>query len=251
MENWLERTQLLLGEERLGRLRNSRVLVIGLGGVGAYAAENLCRAGIGTLTIADGDTIHSSNKNRQILALDSTMGRRKASVAGERLLDINPGLKLTVIDEYLRDERLQELVSQPWDYVVDAIDTLSPKTFLIVDAMKAGHRLVSSMGSGGKTDPSLIQVADISQSHSCRLAYMVRKRLHRQGITTGFKVVFSPEPVPDEAIIQITGEANKLTTVGTISYMPAIFGCVLASVVIRDLAEPGKQEQKNTCDTIS
>lgn len=236
MNEWLERTRLLLGSQPLERLRNSRVLLIGLGGVGAYAAENLCRAGIGSLTIADGDVIHTTNKNRQLIALDSTMGRRKAAVVGERLLDINPGLELTVIDEYLRDEPLQQLVAQPWDYVVDAIDTLSPKTFLIVDAVKAGHRLVSSMGSGGKLDPAQVQVADISRSHSCRLAYMVRKRLHRQGITQGFKVVFSPEPVPDDAIIQVTGEANKLTTVGTISYMPAIFGCVLASVVIRDLA---------------
>lgn len=237
MENWLERTSLLLGEERLNKLKSSHVLIVGLGGVGAYAAENLCRSGIGRMTIVDGDVIHPSNKNRQLIALDSTMHQRKAEVVGRRLRDINPALQLTVLDEYLRDERLHDVVVAPYDYVVDAIDTLSPKTFLIVDALKAGHRLVSSMGSGGKLDPSLIKVADISQSHSCRLAYMVRKRLHRQGITTGFKVVFSPEPVPDEAVVHITGEANKLTTVGTISYIPPIFGAVLASVVIRDLID--------------
>lgn len=235
MENWLERTSLLLGEERLNILKGSHVLVVGLGGVGAYAAENLCRAGIGQLTIADGDVIHPSNKNRQLIALESTMHQRKAQVVGDRLRDINPDLQLTILDEYLRDERLNEVVAGPYDYVVDAIDTLSPKTFLIVNALRRGHRLVSSMGSGGKLDPSLIRVADISESHSCRLAYMVRKRLHRQGITTGFSVVFSPEPVPDEAIVHVAGEANKLTTVGTISYMPPIFGAVLASVVIRHL----------------
>ncbi|HAQ65893.1 MAG TPA: tRNA threonylcarbamoyladenosine dehydratase [Bacteroidales bacterium] len=235
MENWFERTQLLIGARRLEKLNNSHVLVVGLGGVGAYSAECLCRAGIGQMTIVDGDIIHASNKNRQLIALDSTMGGRKAEIVGQRLLDINPKLKLTILDEYLCDDRLSEIVSLPYDYVVDAIDTLSPKVFLIIEALKAQHRLVSSMGSGGKLDPSLVRVGDISQSYSCRLAYMVRKRLHRQGVKTGFTVVFSPEPVPGDAIIQVNGEANKLTTVGTISYMPPIFGCMLASVVIRDL----------------
>lgn len=248
MENWYERTQQLLGARSIEKLKKSHVLIIGLGGVGAYSAECLCRAGIGQLTIVDGDVVHASNKNRQLIALDSTMGKRKAEVVGQRLLDINPDLKLTVLDEYLRDERLNEIISKPFDYVVDAIDTLSPKVFLIIGALKAQHRLVSSMGSGGKLDPSQVQIGDISQSHSCRLAYMVRKRLHRQGVKNGFTVVFSPEPVPDEAIIHVSGEANKLTTVGTISYMPPIFGCMMASVVISDLINTSDYDLKQLPD---
>ncbi len=238
MGNWLERTELLLGKQSLERLKNSHVLIVGLGGVGAFAAEAICRSGVGRLTIADGDVIQPSNINRQLIALNSTIGMRKAEVVGNRLLDINPSLQLRVIDEYLRDERLKELVAEPYDYVVDAIDTLSPKVFLIMDAVRSGHRIVSSMGAGGKMDPSKIQVADISKSHSCRLAYMVRKRLHRQGIRRGVNVVFSPEEVDREAILHTPGETNKLTTVGTISYMPALFGLIVASVVIRQLIEP-------------
>ncbi|HML86750.1 MAG TPA: tRNA threonylcarbamoyladenosine dehydratase [Bacteroidales bacterium] len=238
MGNWLERTELLLGEQGLERLRDRHVLIVGLGGVGAFAAEAICRSGVGRLTIADGDVIQPSNINRQLIALHSTVGMRKAEVVGKRLMDINPSLQLRVIDEYLRDERLKELVAEPYDFVVDAIDTLSPKVFLIMDAVRSGHRIVSSMGAGGKMDPSKIQVADISKSHSCRLAYMVRKRLHRQGIRSGINVVFSPEEVDRESILYTPGETNKLTTVGTISYMPALFGLTVASVVIRQLIEP-------------
>ena len=238
MGNWLERTELLLGEQGLERLRDRHVLIVGLGGVGAFAAEAICRSGVGRLTIADGDVIQPSNINRQLIALHSTVGMRKAEVVGKRLMDINPSLQLRVIDEYLRDERLKELVAEPYDFVVDAIDTLSPKVFLIMDAVRSGHRIVSSMGAGGKMDPSKIQVADISKSHSCRLAYMVRKRLHRQGIRSGINVVFSPEEVDRESIFHTPGETNKLTTVGTISYMPALFGLTVASVVIRQLIEP-------------
>lgn len=238
MGNWLERTELLLGEQGLERLRDRHVLIVGLGGVGAFAAEAICRSGVGRLTIADGDVIQPSNINRQLIALHSTVGMRKAEVVRKRLMDINPSLQLRVIDEYLRDERLKELVAEPYDFVVDAIDTLSPKVFLIMDAVRSGHRIVSSMGAGGKMDPSKIQVADISKSHSCRLAYMVRKRLHRQGIRRGINVVFSPEEVDRESILHTPGETNKLTTVGTISYMPALFGLTVASVVIRQLIEP-------------
>lgn len=238
MGNWLERTELLLGEQGLERLRDRHVLIVGLGGVGAFAAEAICRSGVGRLTIADGDVIQPSNINRQLIALHSTVGMRKAEVVRKRLMDINPSLQLRVIDEYLRDERLKELVAEPYDFVVDAIDTLSPKVFLIMDAVRSGHRIVSSMGAGGKMDPSKIQVADISKSHSCRLAYMVRKRLHRQGIRSGINVVFSPEEVDRESILHTPGETNKLTTVGTISYMPALFGLTVASVVIRQLIEP-------------
>jgi tRNA A37 threonylcarbamoyladenosine dehydratase len=233
--DWLERTQLLLGAQNIEKLKKSHVLVVGLGGVGAYAAEQLCRAGIGELTIVDGDKIQLSNLNRQLPALTSTIGKPKAETMGKRLLDINPNLKLHIVQEYIRDERMKEILSHRYDYVVDAIDTLSPKIFLIFDSLKNGHRLVSSMGSGGKLDPSKVQMADISQSHICPLARILRKRLHRLGVNEGFKVVFSTEEVPEAATIPCEGEPNKKTTVGTISYMPPLFGCVIASVVVRDL----------------
>lgn len=233
--DWLERTELLLGKEQVSKLDSKHVLVVGLGGVGAYAAEQICRAGIGQMTIADGDTIHLTNINRQLPALNSTVGLPKAEYLGKRLLDINPNLNLHIIQEYLRDERMKEVLSQRYDYVVDAIDTLSPKIFLIHDAYKNGLRVVSSMGSGGKLDPAKVQIADISESHNCPLARILRKRLHRLGIREGIKVVYSPEEVPENATRPCEDEPNKKTTVGTISYMPPIFGCFIASVVIRDL----------------
>lgn len=235
--SWLERTKLLVGEKKLEKLSNSHVLVVGLGGVGAYAAEQICRSGVGEMTIVDGDNIHLTNLNRQLPALHSTLNQPKAEVIGQRLLDINPALKLHVIQEYIRDDRMKEILSQKYDYVVDAIDTLSPKIFLIYDSLRNGHRLVSSMGSGGKVDSSLVRIADISESYNCPLARILRKRLRRLGIRDGFKVVFSAEDVPDEAMIPCEGEPNKKTTVGTISYMPPIFGCFIASVVVRGLMD--------------
>jgi len=235
MTDWLSRTELLLGEEKVARLARSNVLVVGLGGVGAYAAEMICRAGVGRMTIVDGDSINPSNLNRQLPALVSTNGRPKAEVMGERLLDINPGLDLTVLQEYIRDERMVEILDGGFDYVVDAIDTLSPKIFLVYHSVQRNLPVVSSMGAGGKKDTSLIKISDISESYNCKLARILRKRLHKLGVRDGVKVVFSPEPVPGESIIRVEGERNKKSNVGTISYMPPAFGCAIASVVINDL----------------
>ncbi len=233
--DWLERTELLLGNESLGKLQRARVLVVGLGGVGAYAAEQLVRAGVGKLTIVDGDVVDSSNRNRQLPALTSTVGKPKTDVLAERFLDINPELELTVIQKYLKDDKIEEVLkSEPFDYVVDAIDTLAPKVFLIYNARQLGLKLVSSMGAGGKTDPTQIQITDVSKSYNCKLARMLRKRLSKLNIKKGFKVVFSPEAIPENAMRVEEGQ-NKKSTVGTISYMPAVFGCFIASVVIRDL----------------
>jgi tRNA A37 threonylcarbamoyladenosine dehydratase len=234
-ENWYERTELLLGKSNIERLRDAHVLVIGLGGVGAYVVENLCRAGIGHLTIADGDTIQNTNRNRQLIALTSNTGEKKAEVVAKRLKDINPEICITVVDKYLKDENMKSLVERPYDYVVDAIDTLSPKLFLLTHAVRYGHRVVSSMGAGGKVNPAMVMVADISKTHTCPLAWILRKRLHKQGVFTGIKAVFSPELVATSAIKYVDNEQNKKTTVGTISYMPPLFGCYIASVVIRDL----------------
>lgn len=235
-DNWLQRTELLIGDEGLKTLASSRILVVGLGGVGSWAAELLCRAGVGTLAIADGDTVHPSNRNRQLPALMSTHRLKKAHVMRDRLMDINPELNLTVFDHYLKDDALTDVIrSQPFDYVVDAIDTLAPKIHLIRQTLEAGIPLVSSLGSGGKTDPSQVRTDDIDKSYNCRLAAILRKRLHRLGIRTGFSVVYSTQKADKSSVIEVTGEPNKKSTVGTISYMPPLFGCMCASVVIRDL----------------
>lgn len=234
-ESWMSRTELLLGEENLGKLKQAHVLVAGLGGVGAYAAEQICRAGVGKMTIVDGDTIAESNRNRQLPALSSTTGMRKVEVMAKRLLDIHPALELTALDFYLKNEKIDELLSHPFDYVVDAIDTLSPKLFFIMKCLENKLPLVSSMGSGGKMDPLQVRISDIAESHGCRLAHFIRKRLHKRGIRSGCKVVFSPEAVDKERIVLTTGVENKKSNIGTISYMPALFGCFCASVVIRDL----------------
>lgn len=232
--NWLNRTELLLGAERLSNLKNKHILVVGLGGVGAYAAEMLCRAGIGKMTIVDGDVVEITNLNRQLPGTRSNLGKPKAEVLAERYRDINPDIELEVINEYLRDERMIELLQADYDYVVDCIDTLSPKVYLIYHSVQRGLKLVSSMGAGGKFNPELIQSTDISKSYNCKLARMLRKKLSKLGVKKGFKVVFSSEEVPEEAV-RLEEGVNKKSTVGTISYMPPAFGCHIASVVIRDL----------------
>lgn len=237
MEQWLSRTEMLLGKEALQRLNESHVLVAGLGGVGSWAAEMICRAGIGAMTIIDGDTVTAANKNRQLPALTSTTGRKKAEVMGERLLDINPALKLKVIPEFIRDQRMIDILEEDkYDYVVDAIDTLSPKVFLVYHSLRLNLRIVSSMGAGGKFDPTAIRVADISATNFCNLARMLRKKLHKLGVYEGFTAVYSPEVVDKKLIVRGSEESNKASSVGTMSYMPAAFGIVCASVVIRELA---------------
>lgn len=235
MDNWLERTELLLGSEKLDMLRNAHVLVVGVGGVGAYAAEMIVRAGVGELTIADADVVGVSNINRQLVALHSTIGKQKCEVLATRLLDINPELKLHTVNRFIKDDETDALLdSAQFDYVVDAIDTLSPKLALIKGALDRAIPLVSSMGAGAKTDPTLMEIKDISKTHHCPLAHMLRKRLHKIGIKRGFRAVFSPEPIREGAMI-LCEEQNKKSNVGTISYIPALFGIGCASVVVRDL----------------
>jgi len=232
---WLTRTELLIGKENIKKLSESHVLVAGLGGVGGYAAEAICRAGVGKMTIVDSDVVNPTNRNRQLLALDSSQGKNKVDLMAARLLDIHPELELNISNVYLKDEKIPEILATEFDYVVDAIDTLSPKIFFIKNCIERNLPIVSSMGSGGRLDPSQISVADVSKSYGCNFAQLVRKKLHSLNVRTGFKVVFSPEPVPKRVVVITDNEVNKKSTVGTISYMPAIFGLTVASVVIRDL----------------
>lgn len=233
---WTERTRLLLGDERVDELAACHVLVVGLGGVGGYASELLVRGGIGRLTIVDADTIQPSNINRQLIATHSRIGEPKARVLAERLRDINPEVELEVIEDFLKDENMVELLDRHrYDFVVDAIDSLSPKVYLIALARERGLPIVSSMGAGAKSDPSKIHQADLAHSYNCTLARALRKRLRKLGISRGVPVVFSSE-LPDEAaVLEIEGERCKRSTAGTISYMPALFGCQLAAYVLQHI----------------
>jgi tRNA threonylcarbamoyladenosine dehydratase len=235
LPHWLDRTELLLGKEMLDILKRAHVLIIGLGGVGSAAAEMLCRAGIGKLTLADGDVVEPGNRNRQLIALISTEGQKKTEVLANRLRDINPDIELVLNDNYLKEDPMIHLLENKYDYVVDAIDTLSPKAYLLLNAVRLNHRLVSAMGAGAKLDISKIQVADISETHTCTFAFDIRKRLRRLGLTTGFKAVFSSEQPMKESVIHSEASKNKKSVAGTISYMPVVFGCYCASVVINDL----------------
>lgn len=233
MEDFRERTILQTGEEGMALLSSSRVAVIGLGGVGAMAAEMIARAGVGKIIIADSDVYSITNKNRQIAAFDSTIGRKKTEVIRERLLDINPDIQITVIDEYLTGENIPSLIPEA-DFVIDAIDTMSPKIALIKFCMDNKIPLVSSMGAGAKWDATKVRIADISKSFNCPLAYMLRKRLRKVGISKGFKVVFSEELPEREAIVPFE-ERNHKSRAGTISYMPAVFGCVCAQAAVKSI----------------
>ena len=241
MEQWQERTSMLLGEKTLARFAASKVMVVGLGGVGAYAAEMLCRAGVGNMVILDSDTVSITNRNRQLIALESTIGKLKTDVVAQRLRDINPAINLTVIPEYIEESNLEEIfrMAGELDYVVDAIDTLAPKISLIKYCVEHKIPHVSAMGAGAKLDATKIRIADISKSYNCPLAYILRKKLRKEGISKGFKVVFSEE-LPDRDAIVPMEERNKKSQVGTISYLPAVFGCVCAQAAVEYLI--GKTE---------
>lgn len=236
VEDWKQRTRLLLGEEKMERLQQAHVLVVGLGGVGAYAAEMICRAGVGRMTIVDADTVQPTNINRQLPALHSTMGREKAEVLAARFKDINPDIQLTVLPVFLKDDNIPELLDAArYDFVVDAIDTLAPKCYLITEALKRHIKIVSSMGAGTKSDITQIRFADIWDTYHCGLSKAVRKRLQKLGIKRKLPVVFSTEQADPKAVLLTEDEQNKKSTCGTVSYMPAVFGCYLAEYVIKRL----------------
>ncbi|MBN2486496.1 MAG: tRNA threonylcarbamoyladenosine dehydratase [Bacteroidales bacterium] len=233
--DWMDRTSLLLHGAGIEKLGSAKVLVAGLGGVGGAAAEQLCRAGIGQLVIVDNDTIHASNINRQVIALHSTIDKNKCDIMAERLSDINPQAIIRPADIFIDGTWAGEILKEKFDYVVDAIDTLTPKVELLEACIRSNTPVVSSMGSAGRIDPSLVKTSDIKNTSHCKFAYIVRKYLHRKGIYEGIKAVYSTEEVPAHAIVETDGSNHKRTIVGTISYMPSVFGAFCASVVIRDI----------------
>lgn len=238
MDNdWTGRTALLLGGDKMERLRRAHVLVVGLGGVGAYAAEMICRAGVGRMTLVDADTVQPSNINRQLPALHSTVGRLKADVLAERFRDINPDIQLTVMPVFIKDEAVDRLLdAAPYDFVVDAIDSLSPKCHLIAGAWARRLKIVSSMGAGAKTDITQVRFADLWDTYHCGLSKAVRKRLQKMGLRRKLPVVFSTEQADPRAVTMADeGEPCKKSTCGTVSYLPAVFGCYLAEYVIKRL----------------
>lgn len=232
--NWLQRTELLIGFDKIEALKNLHVMVIGLGGVGSFAAEFLARAGVGRMTIVDGDTVDLSNTNRQLPALHSTVGLRKTEVMATRIRDINPEIDLTVLDTFVSPEHVNDLITNDLNYVFDCIDSIQPKQYVIVTCKQKGVRVVSSMGAGGRLDPSKVQVADISETFNCPFAQQMRKGLKRKGVRRGVTVVFSSELVSKENCMLSEGKFKK-SFYGTISYIPALFGLQMASVVVRDV----------------
>lgn len=235
--SWLSRTELLIGRDNLIKLNNAHVLVLGMGGVGSFAAEFIARGGVGRMTIVDGDVVDPSNRNRQLPALATNHGESKVVIMAQRLRSINPDLKLNVVNEFVRPEAIEKLLDTDADYLIDAIDSLTPKLTCLSAAYKKGMKIVSSMGAGGKLDPTQLQVTDISKTYNCPFAQQIRKQLKSEGIKKGIKVVFSPELPDKKSIMRTDGSNFKKSAYGTISYLPAVFGATAASVVIRDLIE--------------
>jgi len=233
--SWLGRTSLLIGEEKVNRLTKKHVMVVGMGGVGSFAAEFICRSGIGKMTIIDGDVVDPTNRNRQLPALATNHGVSKADIMAERLKAINPELELIVVKEFINPEMVEKILASQPDYIVDAIDSITPKLTFIRIAYEKKLPLVSSMGAGAKLDPTRLQVADISKTYNCPFAQQVRKMLKTHQIYKGIKTVFSPEEPIKESLMLTDGKNYKKSAYGTISYLPATFGAVTASVVIRDL----------------
>lgn len=234
MNEWLERTELLIGKESLNQLKNAQVLVVGLGGVGSYAAEALVRAGLGAITIIDGDAVDPTNKNRQLQALDSTAGKQKAYVLQERFLDINPDLQITVVDHFMEPDIMHDfLVKNRFEFVLDCIDSIKPKLSMILTLRRMKCQFISSMGAGGKLDPSRIRVTDISKTQECKFAQQVRKSLKKKGVDKGVLCVYSEEIQPKHSLQHTDGTHYKKSFYGTISYMPAMFGLTMSAEVIK------------------
>lgn len=236
MSDWLNRTELLIGREAVQRLKNSHILIVGLGGVGSYAAETMVRSGIGKITIVDGDTVNITNKNRQIQALNSTIGKQKAFVLKERFLDINPNLEITVFDEFINPKPMQNLLTKnKYDFVIDCIDSISPKISLILTLRGMKQPFISAMGAGGKLNPTKIKIADIKKTCECKFAQVIKKQLKSKGVRDGVLCVYSEEIQIKKSLKLTNGDNYKKSFYGTIAYMPAMLGMTMAYEVIKRL----------------
>ncbi|NCU03927.1 MAG: tRNA threonylcarbamoyladenosine dehydratase [Chitinophagaceae bacterium] len=242
--SWLSRTSLLIGEETVRALTQKHVMVVGMGGVGSFAAEFIARSGVGKMTIIDGDVVDPTNRNRQLPALATNHGESKALIMAERLQAINPELELNVVKEFVNPEMVVQQLSYKPDYIIDAIDSITPKITFIRLAYESKLPLVSSMGAGAKLDPTQLRVVDISKTYNCPFAQQIRKNLKGHDIRRGIKVVFSPEQPIKESLMLTDGRNYKKSAYGTISYLPAVFGATTASVVIRDLIQQVKEEKQ-------
>jgi tRNA A37 threonylcarbamoyladenosine dehydratase len=234
MTNWLERTELLLSSQSMQQLKEAHVLIVGLGGIGSYAAEFIARAGVGRMTIIDGDVFDPTNKNRQLTALESTIGKSKSAVLAERIKDINPGCELTVLDEFILPARVWELLANDRpDYVMDCIDSVTPKLEWILACKRLKIKIISHMGAGGKTDPKQVKVGNMEQLSGCKLGAHIKKRMKRKNASyRGIKVVYSTEIQQAHSLKMTEGALFKKSFYGTVSYMPALFGLLGAAEVI-------------------
>lgn len=239
MANWLERTELLMGKEPIAQLKKSHVLIVGLGGIGSFAGEFIARSGVGKMTIIDGDVFDPTNKNRQLTALDSTIGRNKAVVLAERIRDINPDIELNVVQEFVVPERVWELLEEyKPDYVMDCIDSVTPKLEWIIACLRLKIRVISHFGAGGKMDPSAVKVARLTGAYNCKLAAHVKKRLKRKGVDfRRVRAVFSSELQRKDSLKMTDGSNFKKSFYGTASYIPGLFGLMGAAEVIRHLSK--------------
>jgi tRNA threonylcarbamoyladenosine dehydratase len=247
MPDRFHRTHILVGDLGMRRLAAARILVVGLGAVGSFAVEALARSGVGHLTLVDSDSVSESNCNRQLYALTSTLGRAKADLARERVADINPNCHVESRILFADAKTLPRLFAEPFDIVIDAIDSLGPKVELISAALRAGVPIFSSMGAARRRDPSAIRVADIAETSICPLARDIRKRLHRRGLTQGVTCVFSTEaptkttfvpPTPDD----FPSHGRPRVVMGSLPTMTGLFGLTLAHAVIEELlATPPKE----------
>jgi tRNA A37 threonylcarbamoyladenosine dehydratase len=235
MGNWLERSALLIGEENIAKLKNAHVLIVGLGGIGSFAGEFIARSGIGTMTIIDGDVFDITNKNRQLTAVNSTIDRNKAVVLGEKIKDINPEVKLNIIEEFVVPERVWEILEEyKPDYVMDCIDSVTPKLEWIKACLRLKIKIITHLGAGGKLDPSKVQVTKLENTHNCKLGRTIKKRLKREKINfKRVKAVYSSELQLKDSLKLTDGSNFKRSFYGTISYMPGLFGLHGASEVIQ------------------
>jgi tRNA A37 threonylcarbamoyladenosine dehydratase len=235
-----DRTQILIGTAGRAYLKRLHLLVVGLGGVGSYAVENLARAGVGRLTLIDGDDITDSNCNRQLLALHSTLGRSKVTVMAERIADITPDCQVHCLKQRLQPDAIADVFAgQRFDYVLDAIDQIDSKVALLAQALQAEIPVASAMGAGGRINPLAVQVTDLMRSHGCPLARETRRRLRRAGFDDGVLAVWSNEP-PSPPYRQDSASPTAQRIIGSISYVPALFGILLAGCALHTLLAPFK-----------